>query len=156
MVAPLAANRAPVDFTIVSFGLAVTILKKISRASRSTCTSTISPADDTAKALELWRAANGGLKPPSRRRLSGISTLRQKYKSEFLVQGCARRFRVLLRTAARQGANDRRIGQELRLPHTFPLRAHARLARIDHAAVVVLGSTIWNRRARKPPSVSNR
>ncbi len=50
-VAPLAANRAPVDFTIVSFGLAVTVLEEDQQSVELDMKFHGHSADDTKKAL---------------------------------------------------------------------------------------------------------
>ena len=58
-VAPLAASRAPVDFTIVSFGLAVTILEEDQESVALDMYFHHHSAEDTAKALELARGRTG-------------------------------------------------------------------------------------------------
>src|SRR5581483_10922391 len=55
-IVPLAANRAPVDFAIVSFGLAVTVLEEDEQEMVLEMTLKHHSPDEIAKALEIERA----------------------------------------------------------------------------------------------------
>jgi len=80
-VVPLAANRSPVDFAIVSFGLAVTVLEEDQESVALDMRLHHHSAAGTAKALELARAGEyvvdtGG------KGYETFDALRRKYKSE--------------------------------------------------------------------------
>jgi hypothetical protein len=81
-VAPLAANRAPVDFTVVSFGLAVTILEEDQQSVALDMHFHDHSAQDTAKALELARAGERVIETRGNEGYAAFDALRQKYKSE--------------------------------------------------------------------------
>jgi dienelactone hydrolase len=81
-VAPLAANRAPVDFTIVSFGLAVTILEEDQQSVALDMRFHHRSAEETAKALELTRAGERFIESGGKQGYEEFDALRQKYKSE--------------------------------------------------------------------------
>jgi hypothetical protein len=81
-VAPLAANRAPVDFTIVSFGLAVTILEEDQQSVALDMYFHHHSAEDTAKALELARAGERVIETGGKEGYEEFDALRQRYKSE--------------------------------------------------------------------------
>jgi uncharacterized protein len=81
-VVPLAANRAPVDFIIVSFGLAVTILEEDQQSVALDMYFHHHSAEDTAKALELARAGERVVETGGREGYSEFDALRQKYESE--------------------------------------------------------------------------
>jgi pimeloyl-ACP methyl ester carboxylesterase len=81
-VAPLAANRAPVDFTIVSFGLAVTILEEDQQSVALDMHFHHHSAQDTVKALQLARAGERVIETAGKEGYADFDALRQKYKSE--------------------------------------------------------------------------
>jgi uncharacterized protein len=81
-VAPLAANRTPVDFVIVSFGLAVTVLEEDQESVALDMKFHGHSADDTKKALELARAGERVIETVDREGFAEFDALRQKYKSE--------------------------------------------------------------------------
>ena len=81
-VAPLAANRTPVDFTIVSFGLAVTILEEDQQSVALDMHFHHHSAEDTVKALELARAGERVIETRGAKGYAEFEALRQKYKSE--------------------------------------------------------------------------
>ncbi len=81
-VAPLAANRTPVDFTIVSFGLAVTILEEDQQSVALDMHFHHHSAEDTVKALELARAGERVIETRGAEGYAEFEALRQKYKSE--------------------------------------------------------------------------
>ena len=81
-VAPLAANRAPVDFTIVSFGLAVTILEEDQQSVALDMSFHHHSAQDAAKALELARAGERVVETGGKRGYAEFDALRERYKSE--------------------------------------------------------------------------
>jgi pimeloyl-ACP methyl ester carboxylesterase len=81
-VVPLAANRAPVDFAIVSFGLAVTVLEEDQESVALDMYFHHHSAADTAKALELARAGERVIETGSKEGFEAFDALRQKYRSE--------------------------------------------------------------------------
>ncbi|MBB2201720.1 alpha/beta hydrolase family protein [Gluconacetobacter tumulisoli] len=80
-VAPLAAEKAPVDFTIVSFGLAVTILQE-DQESVALDMHFHHHEADTPKALELASAGEHVLETNGKEGYEAFEALRQKYKTE--------------------------------------------------------------------------
>jgi len=81
-VVPLAANRAPVDFAIVSFGLAVTVLEEDQESVALDMYFHHYSAKDTAKALELARAGEHVVETDGKEGYEQFEVLRQKFKSE--------------------------------------------------------------------------
>ena len=81
-VVPLAASRAPVDFAIVSFGLAVTILEEDQQSVALDMRFHGFGADETAKALEVARAAEEVIENRGTRGYETFDGLRREYKSE--------------------------------------------------------------------------
>jgi len=81
-VAPLAANRAPADFVIVSFGLAVTVLEEDQESVALDMHFHHHSADDTKKALELARAGEFVVETGGKEGYAEFDALRRKYKSE--------------------------------------------------------------------------
>jgi hypothetical protein len=81
-VVPLAANRAPVDFAIVSFGLAVTVLEEDQESVALDMYFHHHSSADTVKALELARAAERVVETLGKEGYEAFDALRQKYKSE--------------------------------------------------------------------------
>jgi dienelactone hydrolase len=80
-VAPLAANKARVDFTIVSFGLAVTVLEEDQQSVALDMHFRHHEAD-TAKALELARAGERVIETGGKEGYAAFDALRQKYRNE--------------------------------------------------------------------------
>jgi pimeloyl-ACP methyl ester carboxylesterase len=81
-VVPLAVNRAPVDFAIVSFGLAVTVLQEDQESVALDMHFHHHSAVDTAKALELARAGERVVETGGTEGYTVFDALRRKYKSE--------------------------------------------------------------------------
>ena len=81
-VVPLAVNRVPVDFAIVSFGLAVTVLEEDQESVALDMDLHHRSAADTAKALELARAGEHVVETVGKEGYEEFDALRQKYKSE--------------------------------------------------------------------------
>jgi dienelactone hydrolase len=81
-VVPLAANRAPVDFAIVSFGLAVTVLEEDQESVALDMFFHHRSAADTAKALKLARAGEHLFETGGNEGYEAFDALRRKYKSE--------------------------------------------------------------------------
>lgn len=79
---PLAANRAPVDFAIVSFGLAVTVLEEDQEGVALDMYFHHHSAADTAKALELARAGEHVIETGGKEGYEAFDAFRRKYKSE--------------------------------------------------------------------------
>ncbi len=81
-VVPLAANRAPVDFAIVSFGLAVTVLEEDQESVALDMYFHHHSAADTAKALELARAGEHVVETGGKQGYEAFDALRRKYVAE--------------------------------------------------------------------------
>ena len=81
-VVPIAANHAPVDFVIVSFGLAVTVLEEDQESVALDMYFHHHSAADTAKALDLARAGERVVETGGKEGYEAFDALRQKYKSE--------------------------------------------------------------------------
>ncbi|MGH6890074.1 MAG: alpha/beta hydrolase family protein [Rhizomicrobium sp.] len=81
-VVPLAVNRAPVDFAIVGFGLAVTVLQEDQESVALDMHFHHHSAEDTKRALELARAGERVIETGGRRGYDAFDTLRRKYRSE--------------------------------------------------------------------------
>jgi pimeloyl-ACP methyl ester carboxylesterase len=81
-VVPLAANRAHVDFAIVSFGLAVTVLQEDQESVALDMHFNHHSAEDTKKALELARAGEHVVETGGEEGYAAFDALRQKYKPE--------------------------------------------------------------------------
>jgi uncharacterized protein len=81
-VVPLAANLAPVDFAIVSFGLAVTILEEDQESVALDMYFHHHSAEDTTKALELARAGERLFETGGHEGYDQFNTLRDRYRSE--------------------------------------------------------------------------
>jgi pimeloyl-ACP methyl ester carboxylesterase len=81
-VVPLAVNRAPVDFAIVSFGLAVTVLEEDQESVELDMYFHHHSAADTAKALELARAGEHVFETGGKEGYERFDALRKKYRLE--------------------------------------------------------------------------
>lgn len=81
-VVPLAANQAPVDFAIVSFGLTVSMLEQDKQSVMSDMRAKGHSPADTAKALELTRAAQRVLESRGKEGYEAFDALREKYRAE--------------------------------------------------------------------------
>ncbi len=81
-VLPLAVNRAAVDFAIVSFGLAVTVLQEDQESVALDMHFHHHSAEDTKKALELARAGERVVETGGKEGYEEFDALRRKYKSE--------------------------------------------------------------------------
>jgi dienelactone hydrolase len=81
-VVPIAANRAPVDFAIVSFGLAVTVLEEDQESVALDMYFHHHSTADTAKALDLARAGERVVETGGKEGYEAFDALREKYKSE--------------------------------------------------------------------------
>ncbi|HEX3887132.1 MAG TPA: prolyl oligopeptidase family serine peptidase [Phenylobacterium sp.] len=81
-VVPLAVNRAPADFAIVSFGLAVTVLEEDQESVALDMYFHHHSADDTKKALELARAGEHVVETLGKEGYDAFDALRQKDRSE--------------------------------------------------------------------------
>jgi hypothetical protein len=81
-VIPLAINRRPVDFAIVSFGLAVTVLEEDRESVELDMKLHHHSASETAKALELARAGEYVVETGGKEGYEAFDALRQKYRSQ--------------------------------------------------------------------------
>ena len=81
-VIPIAVNRAPTDFAIVSFGLAVTIMEEDEESVALDMRNHHHSAAETAKALELARAGEHVAETGATQGYERFNALRQRYKSE--------------------------------------------------------------------------
>jgi DNA-directed RNA polymerase specialized sigma24 family protein len=91
-VAPLAANRAKVDFVIVSFGLAVNVLQEDQEEVVLEMSLKGHSTEETAKALEVARAAETVAESRFTRGFCGVRRRASQIQIGTLVQGRARRF----------------------------------------------------------------
>ncbi len=80
-VVPIAASHAHVDFAIVSFGLAVTVLEEDQESVALDMYLHHRSAADTAKALELARAGEYVVETGGRQGYNKFDSLRRKYRS---------------------------------------------------------------------------
>jgi pimeloyl-ACP methyl ester carboxylesterase len=81
-VIPIAANKSPVDFAIIGFGLAVTVLEEDQQSVALDMYFHHHSAEDTRKALELARAGETIVETRSMDGYDKFDALRQKYKNE--------------------------------------------------------------------------
>ncbi len=81
-VVPLAANRAAVDFAVVSFGLAVTILEEDQQSVALDMRFHHHSAEQTAKALELARAGERVIETGAKEGYEHFDELRRRYTTE--------------------------------------------------------------------------
>ncbi|THD61332.1 prolyl oligopeptidase family serine peptidase [Phenylobacterium sp.] len=81
-VVPLAVNRAPADFAIVSFGLAVTVLEEDQESVALDMYFHHHSAEDTKKALDLARAGEHVAETLGKDGYEAFDALRQKDRSE--------------------------------------------------------------------------
>lgn len=81
-VIPLAVNRAPVDFAIVSFGLAVTIMQEDQESVALDMHFHHRSDADTAKALELARAGEHVIETGGNEGYETFDALRERFKRE--------------------------------------------------------------------------
>ncbi|OWQ48677.1 hypothetical protein CDL60_01880 [Roseateles noduli] len=81
-VAPLAADRAPVDFAIVSFGLTVSMLEQDLQSVALEMRAHRHSAQDTGKALALTRAGQKVIESRGREGYEAFDALRSEYKSQ--------------------------------------------------------------------------
>jgi len=81
-VVPLAVNRAPVDFAIISFGLAVTVLEEDQESVALDMYFHHHSAEDTSKALALAHAGERVIETGGKDGYEAFDALREKYKSE--------------------------------------------------------------------------
>jgi hypothetical protein len=81
-VVPLAANREPVDFAIISFGLAVTVLEEDQESVALDMYFHHHSAEETKKALELARAGEHVVETLGKDGYEAFVALRRKYRSE--------------------------------------------------------------------------
>jgi dienelactone hydrolase len=79
---PIAANKAPVDFAIISFGLAVTVLEEDQESVALDMYFHHHSAADTVKALELARAGETLVETRSMAGYDKFDALRRKYRNE--------------------------------------------------------------------------
>ncbi len=81
-VVPIAASQAHVDFAIVSFGLAVTVLEEDQESVALDMYFHHHSSADTAKALELARAGEYVVETGGKQGYDKFDKLRRKYRSE--------------------------------------------------------------------------
>jgi uncharacterized protein len=81
-IVPLAANRAHVDFAIISFGLAVTVLDEDQESVALDMHFHHHSAEDTKKALQLAAAGERVVETGDRQGYEEFDALRRKYRSE--------------------------------------------------------------------------
>jgi len=120
-VVPLAANRAPVDFAIVSFGLAVTVLEEDQESVALDMYFHHHSTADTAKALELARAGERLIETGGKEGYEEFDALRQKYKSESWYKDVHGDFVFAIMPLDRKQIIDL-ITHEFSFIHTTPFR----------------------------------
>jgi len=81
-VVPIAATRAPVDFAIVSFGLAVSVIEEDRQQVALEMALKGHSAEDTAKALEVAGAAEAVFESGFKDGFARLDALRDKYRGE--------------------------------------------------------------------------
>lgn len=81
-VVPLAANREPVDFAIISFGLAVTVLEEDQQQVELEMRLKGHSTEDIAKALEVARAAEAVIASGFTTGFDEFDAVRAKYRNE--------------------------------------------------------------------------
>jgi pimeloyl-ACP methyl ester carboxylesterase len=81
-VVPIAATRAPVDFAIVSFGLAVSVIDEDQQQVALEMKLRGHSAEDTAKALEVAGAAEAVFESGFKGGFERFDALREKYRGE--------------------------------------------------------------------------
>jgi hypothetical protein len=81
-VIPIAANKSPVDFAIIGFGLAVTVLEEDQQSVALDMYFHHHSAEDTKKALELARAGERVVETMGKEGYAEFDALREKYKNE--------------------------------------------------------------------------
>ncbi|MBU1376444.1 MAG: alpha/beta hydrolase [Alphaproteobacteria bacterium] len=81
-VVPIAASRAPVDFAIVSFGLAVSVIQEDQQQVALEMKLKGHGAEDTAKALEVADAAEAVFESGFKGGFERFAALRAKYRGE--------------------------------------------------------------------------
>lgn len=118
-VVPLAANRAPVDFAIVSFGLAVTVLEEDQESVALDMHFHHRSAADTAKALELARAGERVVETGGKEGYETFDALRQKYRPESWYKDVHGDFIFVIMPLDRKQIIDA-IGHEFSFIHTTP------------------------------------
>jgi uncharacterized protein len=120
-VVPLAVNRAPVDFAIVSFGLAVTVLEEDQESVALDMYFHRHSTADTAKALELARAGERVIETGGNEGYEAFDALRQKYKSESWYKDVHGDFVFVIMPLDRKQIIDA-ISHEFNFVHTTPFR----------------------------------
>lgn len=118
-VVPLAVNRAPVDFAIVSFGLAVTVLEEDQESVALDMYFHHHSAADTAKALELARAGERVVETGGKEGYEEFDALRQKFKSESWYKDVHGDFLFVIMPLDRQQI-DNAIAHEFSFIQTTP------------------------------------
>ncbi len=118
-VVPLAVNRAPVDFAIVSFGLAVTVLEEDQESVALDMYFHHHSTAETAKALELARAGELVVETGSEQGYEAFDALRQKYKSESWYKDVHGDFVFVVMPLDRKQIIDA-ISHEFSFIHTTP------------------------------------
>ncbi|HEY1708758.1 MAG TPA: hypothetical protein VGG10_10880 [Rhizomicrobium sp.] len=81
-IIPLAVNRAPVDFAIVCFGLAVTVLQEDQQEVALEMKNAHHTPQETAKALEVARAAEAVIESKFTKGFAAFDAVRAKYRNE--------------------------------------------------------------------------
>ncbi len=120
-VVPLAANRAPVDFAIVSFGLAVTVLEEDQESVALDMYFHHHSTADTAKALKLARAGERVVETGAKEGYEAFDALRQKYKSESWYKDVHGDFLFVIMPLDRKQISDA-IAHEFSFVNTTPFR----------------------------------
>lgn len=118
-VVPLAVNRAPVDFAIVSFGLAVTVLQEDQESVALDMHFHHCSSEDTVKALQLARAGEHVFETAGQQGYEAFAALRRKYRSEPWYKDVHGDFLFFILPLQRQQIIDA-LDTKLSFVHTTP------------------------------------
>jgi uncharacterized protein len=134
---PLAVNRAPIDFAIISYGLAVTVLEEDQESVALDMYYHHHSAEDTKKALALARAGELVFETRGKEGYEAFDALRQKYKSEPWYKDVHGDFLFIIMPLNQEQIIDA-MTKELGFSKTtpLPLRADAGPPRLHHAATL--------------------
>ena len=133
-VAPLAATRAPVDFVIVSFGLAVSVIDEDQQQVALEMRLKGHSEEEISKALEVASAAEAVFESGFTKGFERFDAVRAKYRNEPWYKDLHGNYtHFILPYTAAEAARE---VQGFSPRHAIPLRPHAHASRREGAAVV--------------------
>jgi uncharacterized protein len=133
-VAPLAATRAPIDFVIVSFGLAVSVIDEDQQQVALEMRLKGHSQEEISKALEVASAAEAVFESGFTKGFERFDTVRAKYRNEPWYKDLA--WELYTFHFAVHSGRDTREGQGFYLRHSISPRPHAHASRSQNLAVV--------------------